>query len=347
VTRAPRLMAAAAAAVLLVTGCGTVRAGAAATVGEERITVSQLRDLVTRGLDDPSAEQTVGADRPAYERSVLARMIQHLVLVEAAREQGVSVTNGQVDAAYDRFAAQLGGEAQLKAEALKAGIAETDLRGVIADTALRDAIADALTADIEVPEDALRQAYQQSIAQYDQVQSAHILVPTLKQAQDLLARVRANPASFPELARQYSQDTTTKERGGELGYQGRGALEKPFETAIFGAEPGTFVLARTTFGFHVISVTDRRTTTFEQAVPELRRQLLGPDRQQALVELLSSTVRRLGVHVNPRYGTFDPTQEDVVPHVVCAATDASSPSPRPDDAAPEEGAPEATPSPGC
>lgn len=342
-TRASRLMAAAAAAALLLTGCGTVRAGAAATVGDERITVAELRGLVERGLADPSAEQTVGADRPAYERSVLARMIRHEVLAAAAHAEGVTVTNAQVDAAYDGFVAQLGGEDALKAEALKAGIALVDLREVVSDTALRDALADALTADIDVPVAELRQAYQDGIAQFDQVRSAHILVASQKLAQQLLAQVQADPNAFADLANQYSSDTTTKEKGGDLGYQGRGALEKPFEDAIFGTAPGSFTIAKTQYGWHVVAVLDRRTTTFEQAVPQLRRTLLGQPRQERLLALLTATVKDLGVHVNPRYGTFDVAQEDVLAPVVCAATDASSPSPRPDDS----GQPQPTPSPGC
>ena len=345
-TRAPRPLAAAAlvaAAALTLTGCGTVRAGAAATVGDERITTADLRELVERGLADPTAQQNAGADRAAFERGVLARMIQHEVLLEAAREKGVTVTNAQVDEAYDRFAAQLGGEEALRAEALKAGIAADDVRGLIADSALRDALMDELTADIEVPEADLRSAYQDNIAEFDQVRSAHILVTTLEQARDLQRQATGDPAGFGELARQHSTDTTTKERGGDLGYQGRGALQKPFEDAIFGAKPGSIVTARTTFGWHVIAVIDRRTTTFEQAVPQLRRLLLQTPRQERLVELLGETVERLDVKVNPRYGTFDPRAEDVLAPVVCAATDASSPSPRPDDS----GEPQPTPSPGC
>ena len=42
-----------------------------------------------------------------------------------------------------------------------------------------------------------------------------------------------------------AQDTSNKATGGDLGFQGRGALEKPFENAIFSARPGTFTTART------------------------------------------------------------------------------------------------------
>jgi len=344
VSRVPRTLAVLGLASLLVSGCaGTVRAGAAATVGEVRITTTELHDLVTRGLKDPGAQQTVGADKAGFERSVLSRMIQHEVLVVAASEHDVTIDGATVDAAYDRFAQQLGGETNLLAEAAKAGIAVADLRGVIADAALRDALADKLTADVPVPEDALQQAYQEGIAEFDQVHSAHILVATLKQAQEILAQVRAKPDQFGTLAARFSQDTSNKDKGGDLGFQGRGRLEKGFEDAIFKARPDTFVIAKTSFGYHVIHVLERRTTTYAQARVLLRRTLLGDQRAFTLQTELGETAKDLGVHVNPRFGSWDPSTEDVIASPQCPDA-ISSPSPRADEgdggAAPE---PEASP----
>jgi foldase protein PrsA len=331
VMRAPRLLALTGLAALLLSGCGTVRAGAAATVGGDRITTSALETLVARGLADPSAQQNVGSDRAGFERSVLARMIQHLIITAAAKAHDVSVDGATIDAAYDAFAAQIGSEQALKAEALKAGIAERDLRGAIADAALRDALGDKLTAGLPVPESVLRQAYQVNIAQFDRVHSAHILVSTLAQARQILAAVKADPSKFPVLAARFSLDTSNKDSGGDLGFQGKGALEKPFETAIFAAKPGSFVLAHTSFGFHVIHVIARQTTTFEQATVQLRRTLLSQQRQQLIARVLHDTAVRLGVHVNPRFGVFNLDTEDVTAKPVCASTAVSSPSPRADD----------------
>lgn len=337
--RSTRLLALAGVLAVSLSACGPVRAGAAATVGDHRITTSELASVVDRGLADPSARQTVGADRPAFERSVLSRLIQHLVLAKAARDNGVSVDGATVDKAFDAFAQQLGGEAALRSEALKAGIAPQDLRGAIADAALRDAIADKLTASIDVPASALAQAYQANIAQYDKVRSAHILVATQAQAKQLLTQVKADPSSFAALAARYSQDASNKASGGDLGFQGRGALEKPFETAIFSAAPGSFVLARTTFGYHVIHVIARKTVSLAEATLSLRRSLLGEQRAQAMEALLTKTAKALGVKVNPRYGTWKPSTEEVVATEVCPGTAVSSPSPRPDDAgAPTPGA---------
>lgn len=323
--------------------CGTVRAGAAATVGDDRITSSQLTAVVDRGLKDPSAQQTVGADKPDFERRTLSRLIQHLVLVKAAKDTGVTIDGAAVDAAFDSFAQQLGGEAALRSQALKAGISAQDLRGAVADAALQDAIADKLTASIEIPPAVLAQAYQQNIAQFDRVHSAHILVSTLAQAQDLLAQVKRDPASFPALAAQFSLDTSNKASGGDLGFQGRGALEKSFEDAIFAAKPGTFVLAHTSFGYHVIHVIERQTVTLAEATTTLRRNLLADQRSQAVEDLLAKTAKALHVRVNPRFGTWEASSRSVVATVTCPKTAISSPSPRPDNAGGAAPTPSATP----
>lgn len=331
---------------MTLSACGTVRAGAAATVGDDRITTSQLSAVVDRGLKDPSAQQNVGTDKPDFERKVLSRLIQHLVLVQAAKDLGVSIDGAAVDQAFDSFAQQLGGEQALRAQALKAGIAAQDLRGAIADAALGDAIADKLTASIVVPPAVLAQAYQQNIAQFDRVHSAHILVSTLAQAQDLLAQVQRDPASFPALAAQFSLDTSNKANGGDLGFQGRGALEKPFEEAIFAAKPGTFVLAHTSFGYHVIHVIERQTVTLAEATPTLRRTLLGEQRSQAIEAQLTKTAKKLHVRVNPRFGTWEAATRSVVATTICPSTAVSSPSPRPGDAG-AAGAPTPSATPVC
>jgi parvulin-like peptidyl-prolyl isomerase len=344
VIRATRHLALAGLLAVSLSACGTVRAGAAATVGDDRITSSELTAVVDRGLKDPSAQQTVGADKPAFQRSVLSRLIQHLLLVKAAKDTGVSIDGADVDAAFDSFAQQLGGEQALRSEALKAGIAGPDLREAISDAALRDALGDKLTESVVVPPEALAQAYQQSIAQFDRVHSAHILVSTQKQAEDLLAQVQRDPESFPALAAQFSLDTSNKANGGDLGFQGRGALEKPFEDAIFNAKPGTFVLAKTSFGYHVIHVIERQTVTLAEATKTLRRNLLAEPRAQAVEALLAKTAKALHVRVNPRFGTWQAGTRSVVATVPCPSTAVSSPSPRPDDAG---GAPTPSPTPVC
>ena len=332
-TRTPRrlaLLATAGLAVVTLSACGDspVRAGAAATVGDVRITTTALNALVTRGLADPQAEQQLGADKATFQRQTLSRLINHQVLAEAAKEAGVTITEGDVDAQIADFERQAGGAQQLEQQAAQNGIAKQDLRPFVRDIVLNDALGDKLTADIQVPQAQLEALYQQNAAQNDQVHAAHILVADKATADDILSQVQADPSKFAALAAKYSTDTSNKDKGGDLGFAGRGAFVKEFEDAVFGAKPGEFLVVKTEFGYHVVHVIDRRTTTLAQQTKALRRQVLQKEREQATAELLSKVARKLGVKVNPRFGRWNATQGSV-DAVPVGASSVSSPAPSP------------------
>mgnify|MGYP003296260950 CR=1 FL=1 len=284
VIRTPRrlaLLATAGLAVLTLTGCGDspVRAGAAATVGDIRITTTELNGFVKRGLADPQAQQQLGADKAGFQRQTLGRLINHEVLAEAARQKGVTITPGAIDAKLADFEKQAGGAKQLEQQAAQNGISKQDLRRFINDIVLNDALGDKLTADLVVPQAQLEAAFKQNAAQNDQVHAAHILVADKATADQVLAKVTADPSQFAALAAQLSTDTSNKDKGGDLGFAGRGQFVKAFEDAVFGAKPGDYLVVKTEFGYHVVHVIERRTTTLAQATPDLRRAVLQKERE--------------------------------------------------------------------
>ncbi len=74
----------------------------------------------------------------------------------------------------------------------------------------------------------------------------------------LLQRVR-NGDDFATLARSYSEDPGSASKGGELGFIQRGDFVKEFEEAAFALQPGEISgVVRSSFGFHVIQLIDRR-----------------------------------------------------------------------------------------
>ena len=103
-------------------------------------------------------------------------------------------------------------------------------------------------------------------ASTEYVRASHILLSSLlgpdsvakiQKAKDLLKRVRSGE-DIEKLARENSEDYGTKEAGGDLGWNGRGAWVKPFEQAAFGAKVGDVVgPVRTQLGWHIIKVTGR------------------------------------------------------------------------------------------
>ena len=100
----------------------------------------------------------------------------------------------------------------------------------------------------------------------EQVRASHILFRTegkdeaevRKQAEAVLARARAGQ-DFARLANQHTEEEIGRTRGGDLDFFGRGQMAPEFEQAAFALQPGeTSDIVQTSFGLHIIRVTDRR-----------------------------------------------------------------------------------------
>ncbi|MGE5638464.1 MAG: SurA N-terminal domain-containing protein [Clostridia bacterium] len=120
--------------------------------------------------------------------------------------------------------------------------------------------ADAL-AKLDPATDAeIKAAYDARASQFrvdEQRRASHILVKDKAQADKLLAEVKQNPARFGELAKKYSQDSGSAEKGGDLGWFGPGMMVKPFEEAVFAMKKEGEIAGpvQSEFGYHIVRLT--------------------------------------------------------------------------------------------
>lgn len=86
-------------------------------------------------------------------------------------------------------------------------------------------------------------------------------------AEEISKRARMGE-DFSSLARQFSDEESTKHNGGDLGWFGRGRMVEAFEDAAFALRPGEISgVIETPFGFHVIRLAERRTQLDPQGKP--------------------------------------------------------------------------------
>ncbi len=130
---------------------------------------------------------------------------------------------------------------------------------------------DALAAQASVSDQEIKNWYQthaDSYRQNEERRASHILIKAGKdasaaevkaaraKAEEILAQLRKHPADFAKLAKQYSQDPGSADKGGDLGWFSRGMMVKPFEDAVFGMKENQISgLVRSDFGFHIIELT--------------------------------------------------------------------------------------------
>lgn len=132
------------------------------------------------------------------------------------------------------------------------------------------------------PQD-IERAYEDNLQQYstpEQVRASHILLKTegkddaavKKQAEDLLAKVKGG-ADFAQLATTHSEDDTSKVKGGDLDFFGKGSMVPEFDKVAFSMKPGEISdLVKTQYGYHIIKVTDKKEAS-TKPLQEVRAQI--------------------------------------------------------------------------
>lgn len=157
---------------------------------------------------------------------------------------------------------------------------------IVADIYVRKAV------EPKITEDKIKARYDELAAKYkpeDEVRARHILVPTEKEADELLKQIK-DGADFAKLATEKSKDTGSAKQGGDLGYFTRGVMVKPFAEAAFGMKVGDISEkpVKTDFGYHIIKIEDRRKSS-PPPLAEVKDQI----RNQVGQELVQKLVKEL------------------------------------------------------
>ena len=117
--------------------------------------------------------------------------------------------------------------------------------------------------------------------------SAEDSAQTRNDCRDIIKQLREG-ADFAELAKEYSEDKSNAEKGGDLGFVAKGSMVKPFEEAAFGAKIGEIVgPVQTPYGLHILQVSARKKEKGETQV-QTRHILLSFKTSQESIESVNN-----------------------------------------------------------
>jgi len=171
---------------------------------------------------------------------------------------------------------------------------------------------EALAETVDIDDAAIADYYEQNSEDFiepEMVNARHILFEAndqasqedieMARAQAMQAMLRARAGEdFGELAKELSEGPSAP-RGGELGWFPRGAMVEPFEKAAFELEPGKISEpVRTSFGWHVIKVEDRReegVRTLEEARDDIRAILGEEEAATKMQDMLDQALEQIVV----------------------------------------------------
>jgi foldase protein PrsA len=256
-------------------------------------------------------------------RGVLQQMVQEQLLAQYAVAHNLTVSSDELAKKEDQIKANF--PAGSWDDMLKSrGLSESDVQNLLRDQILLDK---AVGANIHVTDAEVKAYFDKNHAAFDtqpQVKARHILVTDMATAQKVEAALRSG-GDFSALAAQYSIDTASKGKGGELGYFHRGQMVPAFEQYAFSGPVGKVSPPiKSAFGYHIIEVEDRQpgvkatlASAHDKIVDTLRQQQEAPLMQPFVANLQSTAV----IVVN------DPRFEGLFPSPAPAAPAAPVPAP--------------------
>ena len=177
-------------------------------------------------------------------------------------------------------------------------------------------------AGLEITDEEVRAVYEANPLEFDrpaQVRASDIFIEDRARADKVLARAKkADLAGFRTMARQESEDETTRANGGDLQFfeaSGDGAPSASIREAAFSLDRVSGVypsLIEEGGGYHIIMLTGKRAglkRTYEQAKRAIRHKLVR-ERKDAAMEALTERLRK-EVEVEVDYEVLKSIEVDV------------------------------------
>lgn len=257
----------------------TLTGGVAATVNgvnikEDTITEQIMSTRTSLGKTDDKDWAQYLADQgqtpESYRESVIRSYASQYLLTAAEKEYNVSVTNDDVQKAWDDAVSSYGGDEKTFEDMLsqmgydKSSYQES-LKSQLAQQKLKEAVA----PEKEPTDDEVLSYINENLSTYnDARRSSHILIKVASDAseeddakakataQEALDKINSGELSFEDAAKKYSEDSS-KDDGGDVGWDKLTTFVTEYQDALNAlSKDQVSGLVKSTYGYHIIKCTD-------------------------------------------------------------------------------------------
>ncbi|MCP1122829.1 peptidylprolyl isomerase PrsA [Bacillus sp. 3103sda1] len=218
---------------------------AAATLGTLMLSACEPKDS-----SDPIATSTAGTvTKGEFDQALKERFGKDMLYEMMAQDimiKKYKVSDEEVDKEFNKVKDQAGDNFKTFLESNRMKDEEDLKKQIRSSLAIDKAVKQTVT------EKDIKARYKPDI------RASQILVNDEETANDIKRQLNSG-ASFEELAKKYSEDTVSKNNGGDLGYFGPGKMVPEFEEAAYKLNVGEISEpVKSPKGYHIIKLTDKK-----------------------------------------------------------------------------------------
>ena len=242
-----------------------------AVVNDDVITLSELKDMALSL--NPTTTQ------PLNDRELLDKMIEQKLFEQEAEKRGITVSEAELDASIEGVKQRYNLNDEQMAEVLKRqGLTPEGFREQWRAQTLGNKLLESqLKNKIVVTDDEIRRYYERNYLgggsngqalEENKVRIAHVMISyktqDAEQVADQVADLAKSGEDFDNLAEKFSDDASSADNGGDLGYFQKGDLIDSLEYAVTATPVGSITgPVESPAGFHIIKVLERTEPDYE------------------------------------------------------------------------------------
>lgn len=190
---------------------------------------------------------------------MLLQMIDMAIINQAAAQQKLSISEGELDVKYEQAVARIGSQQDLEQALKRSRRGKREFREELRAEALLDRLA---MQSRPVEEKEIRRYYEAHSNEFshgEQVRMRLMLFATRQNAEAVAEALQDPQADFAGLAQAFSEDPATKDNGGDTGFIERGDYAAAITDMAFKLKPGEVSpVFGVPDGFSIIKVEEKR-----------------------------------------------------------------------------------------
>jgi len=233
------------------------------------------------------------------KEETIKSLAQWKIIEAEAKKRGISVSNNEIEAKYKEIQGQFANPLQFELALSQYGLDPQSFKEQIRKSLITNKLMAEIGKDEKVTEDEMKKYYKDNIYLFEnpkQYKVSIILIKDEKKAKEVAKEIKDKKISFADAAKKYSEDTSTKDKGGDLGYITQGDLPSEVEKATFSLSINQVSNPiKTDKGYYITTITDIKeayTTPYIQAKPEIEQRILNDKRSKVFNKWLDEQYKK-------------------------------------------------------
>jgi foldase protein prsA len=258
-----------------------------AKVGDLKITRGDVDELADPYLQQYGADydtNTQIADQVKELRiQAINLLVEQKLMYKKAEELGVLPTEEEVKAETEKYIESqketFGGEDAFNTALENAGMTldeyKEKLNKNMKDSLIGAKVTEEIFKDVSVSDEEMQKYYDEHLDSYKSATVSHILIKDEAKAKEIREKA-VNGEDFATLAKENSEDTGTKDNGGSLGtvtYDTTNYVQEFTDAFKALGEGEISEPVQSTYGYHIIKVTDIKQKTLDEAKDSIKSTL--------------------------------------------------------------------------